>query len=359
LSNNSNELDVDLNDSYGQRLAKLNSALLPLTFQHEALSFSEAAVLVSQFQNSNDGLCTDSELDKAAQAKSTFIRNNLKLVRKVAIAYSKNYQQIEISDIFQSGVIGLCKAAEKWDPSREFQFSTYATWWIRQSIDRYLLDNYFRIRIPIHFVEIQRRVSNYLDQYLEFFGSFPDIVEAADSLEISVDEYLLALETMYEYQSIEELHDTFEVTNIDSRFCNTFDESISNPEALIIHKSLIVALTNVLDTLSQREAGIMMLRFGMTDGICHTLDEIGKVYGITRERVRQIEKKTMLKLRHPSRSEFLRDYLDLDDSFWSALGSISALKAMGCADGFNDSEGNRWENCVDNYHDSNFEESAT
>lgn len=357
MSHNSDDLDVD--DSYGQRLAKLNNSLLPSTFQHKVLSFSEAAVLVSQFQNSDESFDGGSEINEAAQAKSNFIRNNLKLVRKVAIAYSKNYRQIEISDIFQSGVIGLCKAVEKWDPSREFQFSTYATWWIRQSIDRHLLDNYSRIRIPIHFVEIQRRVSNYLDQYLEFFGSSPDRVEAADSLEISVNDYLFALGTMYEYQSIEELHDTFEERNIDSRFCTAFDESISNPEALIIHKSLSVALTNVLGTLSEREAGIMMLRFGITDGFCHTLDEIGKVYGITRERVRQIEKKTMLKLRHPSRSEFLRDYLDLEDSFWSALGSISALKTVDLTNGFNDSEECLWEDCVDNFPDRNFEDGAT
>lgn len=355
----SNNLDMNSGDSYQERLAKLNDSLLPDTFQHKVLSFTEAADLVSRFQAVEQTIEESSEIIAAAKAKATFIRNNLKLVRKVAIAYSKKYQEIEIVDIFQSGVLGLCKASEKWDPAREFEFSTYATWWIRQYIDRHLLDNYFRIRIPIHFVETQRRVSNYLDQYLEFFGSFPDHSEAADSLEISVADYLLAIETMFEYQSIDEMREEFEITNMDSRFCTFFDESISNPESLFLHKSLSEELASVLDTLSQREAGIMMLRFGMTDGICHTLDEIGKVYGITRERVRQIEKKTMLKLRHPSRSEFLRDYLDLEDLFWDSLGSISALKKEMWLKELGDLEEYHLDSYLDDFPNQNFYEVET
>lgn len=308
--------EQDQKITWTESLNQLNRAVLSSTFEHEILSFEEAKSLSDIYH----GLSTTSEFNGTTldriQARDVLITRNLKLVRKISLSTRNTFRHVEIEDIFQSGTIGLIRAVEKWDPSREFQFSTYATWHIRQSISRFLLDNYSVIRIPIHLTDKISKVKSYLIQYLDFFECEPEVLEAADALEISENEYIQCRAALFEYESFEvEFKNNpivFETLNYKQKTCEIY----ADPSNVIELGLLTDELFNVLDTLSDREAGVIAMRFGLADGFCHSLDEIGKFYGVTRERIRQIETKTMLKLRHPTRSILLREYLDFEESQW-------------------------------------------
>lgn len=297
-------------------LKTLNDELLPGLFDHPLLSFSEASSL-SKIANEIYTSDSSPELLIASKAaRDNLIRSNLKLVRQIAISQKRIFMHVEVADLFQSGIIGLIRAVEMWEPSRDFQFSTYANWWIRQSIVRYTLNNYSLIRIPIHMVEKLDSMRKYLIQYHEFFGFEPETTEAADALNISEDEYLDIQAAMFEYISFEEVCETQD-ENLDSmHLYGPHSEVLSDPCRILVNTSFVKELNNVIDTLSEREARVIALRFGLKTGAPHTLADIGAIYGVTRERIRQIESKAMSKLRHPSRREALRDYLDLDDPRW-------------------------------------------
>lgn len=298
-------------------IERLNELFNPQTFSSALLNFSECRAL-SEIMLDNKGNYTSAQKN---EARELFIKSNLKLVRQISLGYMKKYPQTPIEDLFQMGVFGLMRAIDKWDPDREFQFSTYATWWIRQSITRAAMDNETIVRIPVHMQEKVRKVLAYEEQYFDFFNISPDSQEASDSLEIDVEEYINVKKSIYSFEPIQDFsHRNGELKVFAARL-NCLDESTSDPANLVEKMIFIEQLQAVLGSITSREARIISLRYGLVDGIPKTLDEIGKEIGVTRERIRQIESKTMTKLRHPSRSLALRDYLDIEDFRLEILAS--------------------------------------
>jgi RNA polymerase sigma factor (sigma-70 family) len=198
-------------------------------------------------------------------------------------------------------------------PVREFLFSTYATWWIRQSITRSAMDEESFIRIPIHMQERVNKFLAYQEQYLNFFNFLPDDQEASDALEIGLKEFLTIKSAVYSFERIQDYSRRDGELTVFATLPNTFDESCTDPFVLVERSFLEEQLDAVLAGITSREERIIRLRYGLVDGIPKTLDEIGKDIGVTRERVRQIESKVMGKLRHPSRSLSLKDYLDPEE----------------------------------------------
>lgn len=279
----------------------LNEMLEARLFNHQILTYEECKEL-------SDIIASDNA-EEALAAKQKFVMCNLKLVRQIALGYRKTYPSVEIEDLFQMGVIGLIRATEKWDPSREFMFSTYATWWIRQSLTRNATDFGSLIRIPVHMKEKIYKVEEYLENYNEFFGFDPEDLEAADALEISEKEYLQITEAIYSFSSIHSITNRNSELSCNVVYPNIQESDFCDPSSLIERNMFVEQLNNILDTLTEREAGVISRRFGVNCDGSMTLDEIGKIYGVTRERIRQIESKCMTKLRHPSRSRVLKDYL--------------------------------------------------
>jgi RNA polymerase primary sigma factor len=304
--------------SWSDALSQLNRTLIDSTFKHKVLAFEEAKKLSEILHGTTDETEFEGELLDTNQARDILITRNLKLVRKIALSMRNSFKDVDIEDLCQSGTMGLIRAVEKWDPSREFQFSTYATWHIRQSITRFTLDNYSTIRIPIYLSDKLAKVKSYLVQYVDFFDCEPETLEAADALEISESEYLVCRNALFSFTSFEtelEANRSFlERQNYRQESCELFIDPARSIELSLLSDEL----SNILDTLSEREAGVIALRFGLTNGCCYSLEEIGKVYGVTRERIRQIEAKTMSKLRNPARSQFLLDYLDFEEARWES-----------------------------------------
>ncbi len=280
----------------------MNEKLDARLFQHPILSFERCSEL-SEIINAGDK-------EKANAAKKEFVTCNLKLVRQIALGYRKTYPEVEIEDLFQMGVIGLIRATEKWDPLREFMFSTYATWWIRQSITRNATDFGSMIRIPVHMKERLDKVQSYLENYFDFFGFDPELLEAADALQITEMEYKQIRESAFSFVSLRNVLDSSSELSVCTINSNFESKSICDSLRLIEWDNFVEQLNNVLETLTEREAGVVAMRFGINCDAPMTLDEIGKIYGVTRERIRQIESKAMTKLRHPSRSQVLKDYLE-------------------------------------------------
>jgi len=279
----------------------LNEKLDARLFQHPILSFERCREL-SEIINAGDEKNADA-------AKKEFVACNLKLVRQIALGYRKTYPEVEIEDLFQMGVIGLIRATEKWDPLREFMFSTYATWWIRQSITRNATDFGSMIRIPVHMKERLDKVQSYLENYFDFFGFDPEPLEAADALQINEMEYKQIRESAFSFVSLRKVLDSSSELSVGVINSNFESKSICDSLRLIEWDNFVEQLNNVLATLTEREAGVVAMRFGINSDAPMTLEEIGKIYGVTRERIRQIESKAMTKLRHPSRSLVLKDYL--------------------------------------------------
>ncbi|MEU5840499.1 RNA polymerase sigma factor [Rhodococcus sp. NPDC047139] len=288
-----------LNAEEEVELAKRIEAGLYATYMLQQLAEKGEKLPVAQRRDLN-WICRDGN-----RAKNHLLEANLRLVVSLAKRYTG--RGMAFLDLIQEGNLGLIRAVEKFDYTKGYKFSTYATWWIRQAITRAMADQARTIRIPVHMVEVINKLGRIQRELLQDLGREPTPEELAKEMDITPEKVLEIQQYAREPISLDQ--------TIGDEGDSQLGDFIEDSEAVVAVDAVSFTLLqdqlqSVLETLSEREAGVVRLRFGLTDGQPRTLDEIGQVYGVTRERIRQIESKTMSKLRHPSRSQVLRDYLD-------------------------------------------------
>ena len=240
------------------------------------------------------------------QAKSRVVEGNLRLVAKIAMRYRN--LGLPFLDLIQEGNVGLMKAVEKFEPEKGYRFTTYSTWWIQQSMMRALTDHGRTIRLPAHIVERLGKMNRSREHLRRKNNKQPTIEEVAEELSLPVDKVRQTIELS---QGLTSLDMPLDDGSERSCFMDLIhDEAATSPEDEVSAKAIEERISEVLDTLLPREAEILRLRFGLSDGTFRTLEQLGSIFGITRERVRQIEKKALMKLRHPKRSMRLREFME-------------------------------------------------
>ncbi|KMW26340.1 hypothetical protein HMPREF0977_00497 [Clostridium sp. 1_1_41A1FAA] len=282
VEGNSNIL-VDLDDSMKMYLKEIGK--IPLLSRQEELDIAKR-------------VCEGDEV-----AKKILVESNLRLVVSIARKYAR--KEMAMLDLIQEGTLGLIRAAEKFDYTKGFKFSTYATYWIKQRITRAIADQSRTIRVPVHMVEKINKVSSISSQLAKELGREPKPEEIAKRMDISVEAVVQIISISQKPQSIESTIRQEDDTELEQVIP---DKEAHSPEEIVTMSLLKDQIEDILDTLSEREKGIIKLRFGLGDGEKKTLEEVGRAFNVTRERARQIEKKALRKLAHPSRSNKLLDY---------------------------------------------------
>ncbi len=287
------EIDADLVVGRGIELDDPVKMYLKEIGQIRLLTADEEVVLAKRMEAGDE------------EAKRKLVQSNLRLVVSIAKRYVG--RGMLFLDLIQEGNMGLIRAVEKFDYRRGYKFSTYATWWIRQAITRAIADQARTIRVPVHMVETINKLVRVSRQLLQELGREPTLEEIAEKMELPLVKIKEIIKTAQQPISLES-----PIGKEDDSLLGDFieDEDSPAPPKIASHTLLKEQLDDVLKTLTYREKRVLELRFGIADGHPHTLEEVGREFGVTRERIRQIEAKALRKLRHPSRSKKLKDYLD-------------------------------------------------
>ncbi|HQT27027.1 MAG TPA: RNA polymerase sigma factor RpoD, partial [Burkholderiales bacterium] len=294
--------EIDAGHSYSEALSRFQHAIIEQ--QQKILSVQHLAGMpIKDLKEINRQMSTGEA--RARRAKREMTEANLRLVISIAKKYTN--RGLQFLDLIQEGNIGLMKAVDKFEYRRGYKFSTYATWWIRQAITRSIADQARTIRIPVHMIETINKMNRISRQILQETGQEPDPAVLAEKMEMPEDKIRKILKISKEPISMET-----PIGDDDDSHLGDFIEDAATmaPVEAAVYASLRGVTKDILDTLTPREAKVLRMRFGIEMNTDHTLEEVGKQFDVTRERIRQIEAKALRKLRHPSRSERLRSFLD-------------------------------------------------
>lgn len=300
------ETEIAQNKTWSDALERFKHDILEKQTELAQLE-ADTQVSIEELKEINKNMVI-SEKETAA-AKQEMIQANLRLVISIAKKYTN--RGLQFLDLIQEGNIGLMKAVDKFEYRRGYKFSTYATWWIRQAITRSIADQARTIRIPVHMIETINKMNRISRQYLQTHGEDPDSAKLAELMDMPEDKIRKIMKIAKEPISMET-----PISDDDDSHLGDFIEDVNNiaPSDAAMYSSLREATKDVLESLTPREAKVLRMRFGIDMNTDHTLEEVGKQFDVTRERIRQIEAKALRKLRHPTRSDRLRSFLDSEES---------------------------------------------